>query len=469
MDATDGRELLSVPSWSQCVRFSPDGRLLATTNAVWDANTGEKRFDFPADLFSASVDSLAFSPDGRRLILNGTVDGALGHVMVLAVPSGERLLSFRATDGYVSAVDFSPDGLRFAVASQWDGKAHNEPTQTELSFWDGACGIEARQYGQHRLAVTDVAFSPDGRQIAAVSAMPRDGFLLESHPRVAGETTMWDVSREQELLSLAGSRDVPLAVSTDGRRIAAASFDDAVVIWDAATLQRVLTLVGHRGIVRDVAFRPDGKRIATVSDDKTVKVWDAESGRELLTLPGHKDAPTHVVFSPDGRKIVSTVGVQYRYSRRERNNGSNDPSGVPETRVWDATTGGELATIPESSCTAFSPDSKQVITAGKDGMRMWDAETGKEATLPPPADPWRSAHSFLWSADGRRIARGGPWEQEIVVWDAPTKRELFSTRDLLGGHPGSTDCRGPQSRRGASGVGGEGTRGYGTTKAALRP
>ena len=58
-------------------------------------------------------------------------------------------------------------------------------------------------------------------------------------------------------------------------------------VWDAASGQETLTLKGHTGAVRSVAFSPDGKRIASGSDDGTLKVWDAASGQEMLTLKGH--------------------------------------------------------------------------------------------------------------------------------------------------------------------------------------
>jgi WD40 repeat protein len=69
--------------------------------------------------------------------------------------------------------------------------------------------------------------------------------------------------------------------SPDGSRIASASYDRTVKVWDARTGAEVLALRGHTNWVNAVSYSPDGARIATASLDRTVKIWDARKG-ELL-------------------------------------------------------------------------------------------------------------------------------------------------------------------------------------------
>src|SRR5262249_5478344 len=81
-----------------------------------------------------------------------------------------------------------------------------------------------------------------------------------------------------------------VAFSPDGRRLASASEDKTVKIWDSATGKELFTLKGHAGKVVSVAFSPDGWRLASASEDTTVRIWDGATGKELFALKGHTGA-----------------------------------------------------------------------------------------------------------------------------------------------------------------------------------
>src|SRR5438309_1404546 len=54
-----------------------------------------------------------------------------------------------------------------------------------------------------------------------------------------------------------------------------------------------------------LCFQPEGQRLASASEDQTVKVWDATTGKELFTLRGHTNQVCSVSFSPDGQRLAS--------------------------------------------------------------------------------------------------------------------------------------------------------------------
>src|SRR5262249_17829620 len=91
-----------------------------------------------------------------------------------------------------------------------------------------------------------------------------------------------------------------------------------------------LPLQGHISEVNSVCFSPDGKRLASASHDGKVRVWDAQTGQEALTLRSDTALVTSVCFSPDGRRLASAGGNR----------------GQPgEVKLWDAQTGQQALTL----------------------------------------------------------------------------------------------------------------------------
>ena len=93
-----------------------------------------------------------------------------------------------------------------------------------------------------------------------------------------------------------------------GDRLASASYDKTVQVWDAKTGQPLHTLKGHTSGVTSVAFSAAGDRLASASGDKTVRVWDAKTGQLLLTLE-NRGWVQNVAFSSDGSCLETDRGV----------------------------------------------------------------------------------------------------------------------------------------------------------------
>jgi serine/threonine-protein kinase len=132
--------------------------------------------------------------------------------------------------------------------------------------------------------------------------------------------------------------------------------------------QRILR--GHTGAVRGVCFSPDGKRLASASGDHMVRVWDARTGQEVWALKGHTSQVAGACFSPDGKRLASA---------------SYDGT----VRVWDWENAQEVLTLRVRGFSGlfvdvcFSPDGRRLASASEDQMvRLWDADPGPESPAP---------------------------------------------------------------------------------------
>jgi WD40 repeat protein len=96
-----------------------------------------------------------------------------------------------------------------------------------------------------------------------------------------------------------------IAYSPDGTRIATASYDSMVRIWDAATGDELLRLGGHQNAVHCVAFAPSGTSLASGSYGRTARIWDACSTNEIARISGYKGEVSAIAVSPDGLKVAA--------------------------------------------------------------------------------------------------------------------------------------------------------------------
>jgi WD40 repeat protein len=121
---------------------------------------------------------------------------------------------------------------------------------------------------------------------------------------------LWDVATGVVARTLSGKNDsyASVAFSPDGKLLAAGLLSNEVRLWDVATGAVARTLSGHTDSVWSVVFSADGEVLASASSDQTVKVWNVLTGTAIYTLTGQSDGVNSIAFSPDEKLLASSSG-----------------------------------------------------------------------------------------------------------------------------------------------------------------
>jgi WD40 repeat protein/tRNA A-37 threonylcarbamoyl transferase component Bud32 len=173
-------------------------------------------------------------------------------------------------------------------------------------------------------------------------------------------------------------------------------------VWDVGSRREIAVLKGHKSQVASAQFSTDGKKLATASWDGTVRIWNTTTWKEERVLAAHKSGASAALFSPDGQSLV-TVPTNYRHER------SQD---VEVLKVTDALLDPFAGTLPQGIKPGDGGGSGMGGTTSGMPVReprivaIWDVATGKQrAALKPGLAPY-SSEGFVpvhWSPQGDRV------------------------------------------------------------------
>ena len=220
---------------------------------------------------------LSVSPDGTRA---ATVLPEGRGLQIWSLLSGEREIVLTNASGSISFVLFSEDGKRLAAAGQ------GSPTRVWNTIdWSSEPLGESSINGWRRLA-----FSSNGLRLAQTDE--KGGMVF-------------DLASRKTIFRFNADGIWGLAISQDGRFLAAGTEFNLIHLWDVNSGQKLGILRGHVAGLYGLSFSPDGKTLASCGDNR-VKLWNIETVQEILTLARFSSGGLATMFSSDGSALAAS-------------------------------------------------------------------------------------------------------------------------------------------------------------------
>jgi WD40 repeat protein len=274
------------------IDFAPDGNSLVScsrdgTVKLWDLARKRIVRDFAGH--GKNPSAVRISSDGDLVAAGsgGWNDNEPGKVVIWRRDTGKILHTLSGPRGAITQLRFTSDGKRLAA-----GAGHLTQQKGELIIWDVERGQILKKIRAGRTAINGLAISADDRVIATCGA--------------DGQIYVWDSSSAEQDRTMGQPGEVyhSIAFSHDGKLLAAGG-DSSVAIFDFDLGSIVWRKFDHSGVVKDVSFASQN-RLISCSLDGSARLWDVASGESLLTLRNFAGEVYRARMSPDGLTLICT-------------------------------------------------------------------------------------------------------------------------------------------------------------------
>ncbi|MBX3001129.1 MAG: hypothetical protein KF893_21580 [Caldilineaceae bacterium] len=418
----------------QALQFSPDHSQVAALNtngvlAVWDVETGQRRFSIQAHEGGATRSNLAWRPDGAAIVTGGMQD----QTVRIWSDAGDLRKELSPFPTGVRSVGWNRQGDRLATVDN-----------TIVRIWDAWGDTLIVDSDIHTATIQVAEWSPDGRYFLSgdragqiylwpVEDASQSPILLGGHTNIIrdvdwsldstrllsgssdGTARLWDLQRFTQITPTLQSGVGSIAIadfSPNDEWILLYGAQSGGEIWNTATLTRsaILLIAGEDGSISTFEWREDGQKLLTGGRNGQVRVWDVATGAADAIPIQHRGSVDSVRWGADERTILS---------------GGRETDDNSTLRRWDLATG-QSTVIGNYKNAVFwveeIGDEGEIFAASHDGtLRTYRTQIEAELPIIQPSDQWVIQARWNGDEDQILVASGNA----ATLWDAQTGRLLF--------------------------------------------